>query len=366
MAVCKEIGNEGVTDSVNLYLDVLKSQSAVFNTMANCKKPDNVKFMVNIATDKKKDMIALERKNRKYMNHIRCIEDSLNMFAWFQIPTEEKDAFMAQLADFFGAIDFVGTKLQGEDLDKKWYRAFRDVQKDFYEFIKANFPAVTVWSGSNTDAQGQYTGLLDGKITVSAAPAKKVEEKKPEPVKKAAPAKAAVVPKTPVKQLKFMTWEVSNYVNGEEITFDEDDIGPAMTINCFNCEKIKVTVPGKIKNFMLMKCKKMEINLDSCVSMGEVIKCESVKLYVEKTVPSISVELSNGIQVFCTLESKNKTSISTTASQSVSMVAPKDPGTFDPKNEEHDPNKTEVVPETFCSKYVDGKFVTAPEEGGFD
>jgi len=56
----------------------------------------------------------------------------------------------------------------------------------------------------------------------------------------------------------------------------------------------------------------------------------------------------------------------TTASQSVSFVAPKDPGTYDPNNEEHDPNKTEVVPETFCSKYVNGKFVTIPEEGGFD
>ena len=111
MAACNEVNNEGVTQSVNCYIEILKSQSAVFNTMATCKKPDNVKFMVNIATDKKKDMIALERKNRKHMNHIRCIEDSLNLFAWFMIPTEEKDAFMAQLADFFGAIDFVGTKL---------------------------------------------------------------------------------------------------------------------------------------------------------------------------------------------------------------------------------------------------------------
>lgn len=50
MAVCNEINNEGVTGAVNLYLDILKSQSAVFNTMASCKKPEeNLGYMVAIA-----------------------------------------------------------------------------------------------------------------------------------------------------------------------------------------------------------------------------------------------------------------------------------------------------------------------------
>lgn len=161
LAVCNEINNEGVTGAVNLYLEILRSQSAVFNTMAACKKPEeNLGFMVAIAVNKKKDMIALEKKNRKYMNHIRCVEDSLNLFAWFQIPNEEKEAYLAQLADFYGAVDFMGNKLQSEDIDKKWYRAFRDVQKDFYEFIKANYPNVLQWTGTNIDAKAQYEGLL--------------------------------------------------------------------------------------------------------------------------------------------------------------------------------------------------------------
>lgn len=128
MACCKVINNEGVTEAVNLYLEVFKSQSAVFGTMASCKKPDNMQFMCNIAKEKKNKMIALEKKNRKFMNHIRCVEDSLNLFAWFMIPNEEQEAFMAQLTDFYGAIDFMGTKLQNDENDKKWYRAFRAVQ----------------------------------------------------------------------------------------------------------------------------------------------------------------------------------------------------------------------------------------------
>lgn len=162
-----------------------------------------------------------------------------------------------------------------------------------------------------------------------------------------------------------MTWTISDYID-DEITFDEYDVGPAMTFNFFNCEKLKVTIPGKIKNFMLQRCKRIELSVEATVSMGEIIKSERVKLFVEKTVPQVSVELCNQVQVMGTLESKNKVSIMTTASQSVSFQVPKDPGTFDPNNEEHDPNQTLVIPESFCSKFVDGKFKTIPEEGGFD
>lgn len=167
--------------------------------------------------------------------------------------------------------------------------------------------------------------------------------------------------------MKFgRNWEICNYID-EEITFDpEDDVGAHMAFNFFNCEKIKVTIPGKFKNFLLNKCKRVELNVDSCVSMGEIIKCERIKVYVEETVPQISVELCNQVEVYGTLKSKSKLSIMTTASQSVSFKFPKDEGEYDPKNEEHDPIKTEVVPESFCSKFVNGKFKTIPEEGGFD
>ena len=75
-------------------------------------------------------------------------------------------------------------------------------------------------------------------------------------MKKAAPAKTAPVPKKPEKELRGMTWNVSNYIN-DEIVFDEFDAGPGMTFNFFGCEKLKVTIPDKIKNFMLQRCKRM-------------------------------------------------------------------------------------------------------------
>jgi len=55
--------------------------------------------------------------------------------------------------------------------------------------------------------------------------------------------------------------------------------------------------------------------------------------------------------------------IKTTASQSVSFNYPKNPGTFDPNNEEEDDSVQVAIPETFATKLVNEKIETTPEEG---
>jgi len=57
------------------------------------------------------------------------------------------------------------------------------------------------------------------------------------------------------------------------------------TFNFFNCSKTKVVIEGKIKNFMLSKCIKFDLQVDDAMSMGEIIKCENVKLYIQQGLP---------------------------------------------------------------------------------
>lgn len=87
-----------------------------------------------------------------------------------------------------------------------------------------------------------------------------------------------------------------------------------MTFNFFNCEKTKVIIEGKCKNVMFQRCKKLEVRVDECLSMMEIIKCENSKVFVNKKVPITSVELSNGIEFFATLESKPSLKVACTAS----------------------------------------------------
>lgn len=44
----------------------------------------------------------------------------------------------------------------------------------------------------------------------------------------------------------------------------------------------------------------MEIQIDEALSMMEVIKCENIKVKVEKKLPCISVECCMGVQIFTT------------------------------------------------------------------
>jgi hypothetical protein len=53
-----------------------------------------------------------------------------------------------------------------------------------------------------------------------------------------------------------------------------------------------------------------------------------------------------------------------TASQSVSYQFPKNPGTFNPDDEEDDDTKTEVIPETYVSKLDEqDKMTVTPQLG---
>lgn len=100
----------------------------------------------------------------------------------------------------------------------------RKVHKDFFDFIKGEFPKVLKWSGPSVTAEQVYKsalGSLGGSApatTTTLAPAQPVPVKKEE-AKKA----AAKAPKEPVKILRYKTWEISHY-GAETIEFKAEDV----------------------------------------------------------------------------------------------------------------------------------------------
>jgi len=195
--------------------------------------------------------------------------------------------------------------------DKEWYRALRVVQQDFAQFLKGNYPKVLKWEGENEDVESFYEASLNGARENSQikapSPAPVVEEKKAEPVKAGAvakaPVKATVVPKEPVKVKKGKIWECSNYKN-ETLKFEGSEVDIGTGFNFFNCERCKVIIVGKFKNFMFQRCKRIQFSVEECVSIGEIINSDDFKVTVQDRLPTVSVEKSNGVQVITTLKSK--------------------------------------------------------------
>ena len=175
-------------------------------------------------------------------------------------------------------------------------------------------------------------------------------------------AKAPLKKKEPTKVLKFKTWEICDY-GADTIKFTADEVMPGMTFNLFNCEKTTVIIEGKCKNFMLSRCKHVKLQVYNVLSLGEIIKSERIKLYLQKYVPMISVELSHAVEIFLTNDTKN-VQVKCTASQSVALTYPMLEGTYDPNDEEADDAITVPVPETWLAK-IDAKdeLQVTPEEG---
>jgi len=117
-------------------------------TMAQCSKPGDMKFMVAGPLANKKKIFDLGKKDRKVGMQLRCLEDTANLFSWFMLP-EEKKEFEELLADYYSAVDFNGGKLNAE-MDKIWFRSLREVQKAIFEFIKPKFPAILKWTGTDS------------------------------------------------------------------------------------------------------------------------------------------------------------------------------------------------------------------------
>lgn len=231
------------------------------------------------------------------------------------------------------------------------------------------------WNGTNTDSSAFYKsaqGSLGkaptesiGSVAAQIKEEVKKEETKVAPAKAPVTAKPKPAVKAPVKVLRFKTWEISNY-GDETIVFPAAEVNSGMTFNFFNCLKTKIVIEGRCKNIMLSRCKKVHLTMEDAMSQAEIMKCEDMKFKVLKKCPTISVELCNGVVIEATDESKRKMNITTTASQSVSMNFPKNAGSFDPNDEEADPNKQAVIPETYLSKLNDKDELTIEPQLGID
>lgn len=100
---------------------MLNSQEAVLKTLAECQQPASSAFMVAMPQEKKKALFALGKPGRAVGTHLRVLEDSVNIFCWFQCGLDKKE-FTNTFTDFFGAIDIQGQKVcDMKPVDKKWY-----------------------------------------------------------------------------------------------------------------------------------------------------------------------------------------------------------------------------------------------------
>lgn len=81
-----------------------------------------------------------------------------------------------------------------------------------------------------------------------------------------------------------------------------------------------------------------------------MVNCRSVQLQVEKQAPSVTIDKTDGANIFIPSSIVSETQVVTAKSSSVNVTV---------TNDEEDPVEF-PLPEQFINKYVDGRWITEP------
>ncbi|KAI6173525.1 Adenylyl cyclase-associated protein [Aphelenchoides besseyi] len=135
-------------------------------------------------------------------------------------------------------------------------------------------------------------------------------------------------PKTELQDGKtwIVVFEEKEYHKGNrEILIQVADMKQSVYV--FRCENSIIQVKGKVNSITLDGCKKTGIVVDSLLSQVEVINSQSIKVETKGAMPTISIQKTDGCQVFLSKECLDA-EIVTSKSSEMNICIPKDDGDY--------------------------------------
>merc|ERR1712109_8720 len=132
---------------------------------------------------------------------------------------------------------------------------------------------------------------------------------------------ASTAPQKPPKLgLEGKKWVVEFQRNNSGLVIEECEVNQSLYV--YKCDGSTIQVKGKVNNIILDSCKKTAVVFKSVVSSCEFINCQSVQMQVLESVPTISVEKTDGCQMY--LSKGEKPEIITAKSSEMNVIIPTD------------------------------------------
>ncbi|KAM6904365.1 adenylyl cyclase-associated protein 2 isoform 2-T2 [Lycodopsis pacificus] len=160
--------------------------------------------------------------------------------------------------------------------------------------------------------------------------------------------RAAVQKKTPLLELEGKKWRVENFEQKHDLMIEETELKQVVYV--FGCNNSTLQIKGKINSIIIDNCKKMGLVFENVVGIVEIINSKGIQLQVLGTVPTISINTTEGCQVYLSKDSLNCDIVSAKSSAMNILV---------PQDEEY---REFPVPEQFKTVWDGSKLVTEPTE----
>ncbi|KAM8767400.1 adenylyl cyclase-associated protein 2 isoform 2-T3 [Acanthopagrus schlegelii] len=161
--------------------------------------------------------------------------------------------------------------------------------------------------------------------------------------------RAVAQKRPPLLELEGKKWRVENFEQAHDLVIEETELKQVVYV--FSCNNSTLQVKGKINSIIVDNCKKLGLVFENVVGIVEIINSKSVQLQVLGKVPTISINKTEGCQVYLSKDSLNCDIVSATSSE-MNILVPQGEDDF----------REFPVPEQFKTVWDGSKLVTEPTE----
>lgn len=168
------------------------------------------------------------------------------------------------------------------------------------------------------------------------------------PMKTVPPANAPI-DKPPVFTRDGKKWLIEYQKGNKNLLVENAEMNNVVYM--FRCQDSSLVIKGKVNSVVMDSCRKSTVVFDSLVSSIEFVNCQSVQMQVLGTVPTISIDKTDGCQMYLNAQSLNVELI-TSKSSEMNVMVPKANGDYTeyPVPEQF---KTTITPKGLSTTAVD-------------
>lgn len=371
LAISKQIGGDVATQS-QLVEKSFQAQLQYLTYASQNKQPNNPdehNALLKPTSDQINYVQNFREKNRAsaFFNHLSAISESIPALGWVTV-TPTPAPYVKEMND---AGQFYTNRVLKEwkEKDKKhvdWVKAWVQTLGDLQAFVKQHHTTGLVWSKTGggggapmcppppplmdfsleappafddpNDRSALFAEINQGegitrnlkKVTADMQTHKNATLRTgPAPFKAPASNVTSVAPAAVDKPPKFVRdgkkWLIEYQKNNSNLVVDNAEMNNVVYI--YKCQNSSVVVKGKLNSVVMDSCKKTSVVFDSLVSSVEFINCQSVQMQVMGKVPTISIDKTDGCQMYLSRDSLEVEIVSSKSSE-MNVLIPKADGDY--------------------------------------
>ena len=401
--ISQKIGGE-VADQAVLVKACLVAEKKLLVSAAKHKtpKPEVFQQVIKPLAASVEGVVSLAEKKRgsKYINHLFTVKEGIGSLGWVTVAPKPAP----YVKEHFDQALFYGNRVLKEykgkqDLHVEWMRAYTGAIRELEEYVKTFQSTGLVWNPEGTEltqvasaskppkgvpapppppaivapsketpssSDGMPGGLLAAlnkgssvtqglkKVTDDMKTHKNPElrqssvvkslDVKAKPMSSHSKLRTATLAKKPPK-IAFQNnkWMVEHYEDNQQLEVTPKESKEFVYV--YKCTKCTLKVNGKFNGITIDGCKRVAVVFDDVISSVEVINSQSVQVQTLGKCPTVSIDKTDGCQVYLSNDSVS-TQIITAKSSEMNVLIPDGKGEFT----EH------AIPEQFKTCW-DGKYL---------